>query len=61
MAIHSRKLLKGVGFSKGCAEFTPKNVQTTEDRLKLVFAVKIEVTNPDGSLKPGLPADAVLQ
>jgi HlyD family secretion protein len=40
------------------AEFTPKNVQTKEERTKLVFAVKIEVENPDGALKPGLPADA---
>lgn len=43
------------------AEFTPKNVQTQEDREKLVFAVKIQVPNSDGSLKPGMPADAVLQ
>jgi HlyD family secretion protein len=43
------------------AEFTPKNVQTTEDREKLVFAVKIEVANKDGALKPGMPADAVLK
>ncbi|MFN0158724.1 MAG: HlyD family secretion protein [Bacteroidota bacterium] len=42
------------------AEFTPKNVQTKEERTKLVFGVRIEVENPDGSLKPGLPADAVL-
>ncbi len=42
------------------AEFTPKNVQTKEERTKLVFGVKIEVENPDGALKPGLPADAVL-
>jgi HlyD family secretion protein len=40
------------------AEFTPKNVQTKEERTKLVFAIKIEVQNPDGALKPGLPADA---
>ncbi len=40
------------------AEFTPKNVQTKEERTKLVFGVKIEVKNPDGALKPGLPADA---
>ncbi len=40
------------------AEFTPKNVQTKEERTKLVFAVKIEAANPDGALKPGLPADA---
>ena len=42
------------------AEFTPKNVQTKEERTKLVFGVKIEIQNPDGSLKPGLPADATL-
>ena len=42
------------------AEFTPKNVQTKEERTKLVFGVKIEVNNPDGSLKPGQPADATI-
>lgn len=42
------------------AEFTPKNIQTKEDRTKLVFGVKIEVDNPDGSLKPGMPADAII-
>ena len=42
------------------AEFTPKNVQTKEDRVKLVFGVKVEIPNPDGTLKPGLPADAVI-
>ena len=40
------------------AEFTPKNVQTKEERTKLVFGVKIEAENPDEALKPGLPADA---
>jgi HlyD family secretion protein len=40
------------------AEFTPKNVQTKEERTKLVFGVKIEVDNADAALKPGLPADA---
>ncbi len=39
-------------------EFTPKNVQTQEERTKLVFAVKIELENSDMSLKPGMPADA---
>ncbi len=43
------------------AEFTPKNVQTKEDRVKLVFGVKVELDNPEGLLKPGLPADAVLR
>jgi HlyD family secretion protein len=42
------------------AEFTPKNVQTKEERTKLVFGVKIEIDNPDGILKPGLPADATI-
>lgn len=40
------------------AEFTPKNVQTKEDRTKLVFGVKLEVENPSGILKAGMPADA---
>jgi HlyD family secretion protein len=40
------------------AEFTPGNVQTKEDRVKLVFGVKIRLDNRDGSLKPGMPADA---
>ena len=43
------------------AEFTPKNIQTKEDRVKLVFGVKIEIENKDGILKPGLPADAVIR
>lgn len=40
------------------AEFTPKNIQTKDERTKLVFAVKIEVPNKDYDLKPGMPADA---
>jgi HlyD family secretion protein len=40
------------------AEFTPKNVQTEEERVNLVFAVKISLENPDHRLKPGMPADA---
>jgi multidrug efflux pump subunit AcrA (membrane-fusion protein) len=42
------------------AEFTPKNVQTKEERMNTVFAVKIKLENPDQLLKPGMPADAVL-
>ncbi len=42
------------------AEFTPKNVQTKEQRVKLVYAVKIDVSNREGILKPGMPADIVL-
>ena len=42
------------------AEFTPKNIQTKDERTKLVFAVKIEISNTDFELKPGMPADAVV-
>lgn len=39
------------------AEFTPRNVQTAEGRRTTVFAVKLSVANPEGQLKPGMPAD----
>ena len=39
------------------AEFTPRNVQTAEGRKTTVFAVKLQMANPDGKLKPGMPAD----
>ena len=41
-------------------EFTPKNVQTKAERVKLVFGVKIAIDNPEQELKPGMPADAVI-
>ncbi|MBN2359459.1 MAG: efflux RND transporter periplasmic adaptor subunit [Deltaproteobacteria bacterium] len=40
------------------AEFTPKNVQTAEQRSRLVFKVRLDVDNADLSLKPGMPARA---
>ena len=40
------------------AEFTPKNVQTRDERARLVYAVKILLDNPDQTLKPGMMADA---
>ena len=39
------------------AEFTPRNVQTVEGRRTTVYAIKLDVPNPDGKLKPGMPAD----
>jgi HlyD family secretion protein len=43
------------------AEFTPRNVQTTEERVKLVYAVKVQITDdPEMMLKPGVPADVQL-
>jgi HlyD family secretion protein len=53
----SREAEGNVVFISPTAEFTPKNVQTKEERTKLVFGVKIEADNADGTLKPGLPAD----
>jgi HlyD family secretion protein len=50
-----------VSFISPEAEFTPKTVQTEQERVKLVYRVKIDIHNPDGLLKPGLPADAVIQ
>jgi HlyD family secretion protein len=47
-----------VSFIASEAEFTPKTVQTTEERVKLVYRVKIDIPNPDLELKPGMPADA---
>ncbi len=44
------------------AEFTPKNVQTNEERVKLVYAVKARITGDPGfELKPGMPADVRLE
>jgi multidrug resistance efflux pump len=39
------------------AEYTPRNVQTTEGRRSTVFEVELSVRNPSGRLKPGMPAD----
>lgn len=42
------------------AEFTPRNVQTREDRDRLVYAVEVHVENEDGSLRAGMPGEVVL-
>jgi HlyD family secretion protein len=47
-----------VSFISSDAEYTPRNVQTREERVSLVFAVRVRVPNPDHALKPGMPADA---
>jgi HlyD family secretion protein len=39
-------------------EFTPRNVTTQEERVNTFYAVEVELDNPDGLLKPGMPADA---
>lgn len=47
-----------VSFISSEAEFTPKNVQTKKERVKLVYRVKVNILNPNMELKPGMPADA---
>ncbi|HEY3284602.1 MAG TPA: HlyD family efflux transporter periplasmic adaptor subunit [Armatimonadota bacterium] len=42
-------------------EFTPRNVQTKDERVKLVFQVKVRIRNPRRELKPGMPADATVR
>lgn len=42
------------------AEFTPKNVETKEERVKLVFGVELSFVSPEPRLKPGMPADSVI-
>ena len=49
-----------VSFISPKAEFTPRNVQTAEERSKLVYRVRVSVINKDGVLKQGMPVEAVL-
>lgn len=52
------KVFKGkVDFISNEAEFAPKNIQTREERLKLVYMIKSYLDNPAGDLKPGMPVD----
>lgn len=56
---HPGQVFKGVvTHISNEAEFTPKNVQTQEERVNLVYAIKITLPNESGLLKPGMPADA---
>jgi len=50
-----------ISFIASQAEFTPKNVQTHDERVKLVFRVKVQLDNADGLFKPGMPAEARLR
>lgn len=59
---HGKKKYPGyVSFISSEAEFTPRNVQTEKERVKLVYRIKIVVHNPNRELKPGMPADAEIQ
>jgi len=55
------KVFEGkVTYISSQAEFTPKNIQTKEERVKLVFGIKVSLDNPQQILKPGMPADVIL-
>ncbi len=57
----ARRFEGRITFVSSEAEFTPKNVQTPDERVKLVYRVKITLPNPDGLFKPGMPADGYLE
>jgi HlyD family secretion protein len=50
-----------LSFVASRAEFTPKNVQTRDERVKLVYRIKVALENADGLFKPGMPSTARLQ
>jgi len=50
-----------ISFISSEAEFTPKTVQTFEERVKLMYRIKIDLENPGHRLKPGMPADAIIE
>jgi HlyD family secretion protein len=53
------KVYRGrISFIASEAEFTPKQIQTSEERVKLVYRIKIDVDNPQHELKSNMPADA---
>ncbi len=55
-----KKYVGKIIFISSQAEFTPKNVQTQAERIKLVYKVKVRLINPNQELKPGMPADGVI-
>ncbi|HYK90915.1 MAG TPA: HlyD family efflux transporter periplasmic adaptor subunit [Acidobacteriota bacterium] len=59
---HPGKIYTGrISFISSQAEFTPKQIQTPEERIKLVYRIKIEVENPEHELKLNMPADAEIE
>lgn len=61
-AFPDRPVRGTVGFIAARAEFTPREVQTPEERVKTVFAVKVRLDeNPDHRYAPGMPADVVIR
>jgi len=59
---YKNKRYKGwVSFISSQTEFTPKYIQTTEERVKYVYRIKVRVDNSSLDLKPGMPADAYIK
>lgn len=59
---YPKKIFKGtISKINSQAEFTPTNIETKDQRVNLVFGVKVELPNPGLKLKPGMPADATLE
>ena len=59
---YKNKKYKGwVSFISQQTEFTPKYIQTTEERVKYVYRIKVRVDNSSLDLKPGMPADAYIK
>ncbi len=52
-----KKYMGRVSFISSQAEFTPKQIQTEKERVTLVYRIKVDVSNKDHELKPGMPAD----
>ena len=56
--LRSQKKYKGrISFISSQAEFTPKQIQTEKERVTLVYRIKVNISNADRELKPGMPAD----
>ncbi|MFQ5607048.1 MAG: HlyD family secretion protein [Candidatus Zixiibacteriota bacterium] len=60
-ALPERTFMSQVVFVSSEAEFTPRNVQSPDERLNLVFQVKVAVTSDRGGLRAGMPADFYLK
>ena len=59
---YKNKKYKGwISFISSQTEFTPKYIQTTEERVKYVYRIKVRVDNASLDLKPGMPADAYIK
>lgn len=59
--LQPKKEYKGkISFISSQAEFTPKQIQTEKERVTLVYRIKVDLSNKDHELKPGMPADGLI-